>query len=139
MELGLLQRAVAKRIGVDVTTIRNWELGHTEPAIHEMPRIVDFLGFVPHPAPWSFGERVALARRLLGLSRDALAKRLRVDPSTVWRWENGRSRPSFTLQDRLKSVLCALEAPVGRPKVSDPLDLALEVSRGRRAVVGPMT
>ena len=42
----------------------------------------------PHrtASPSSFGERLTLARWLLGLSRDAFAKQLGVDPSTVWRW-----------------------------------------------------
>jgi len=33
-------------------------------------------------------------RQKLGWSRAYLARKLRVNPSTVWRWETGRSRVS---------------------------------------------
>jgi transcriptional regulator with XRE-family HTH domain len=43
LDLGLLQREVAERVGVDETTILNWEKGRTEPAKRMRSRILIFL------------------------------------------------------------------------------------------------
>jgi transcriptional regulator with XRE-family HTH domain len=44
LDLGLLQKDVAKIIGCDQTTILNWEKGHTHPRANQMPEVVKFLG-----------------------------------------------------------------------------------------------
>ena len=46
-ELGLLQREVAQRLGVDTASVTNWENGHTSPRLHLIPRIIEFLGYSP--------------------------------------------------------------------------------------------
>lgn len=43
------------------------------------------------PATWA--QYVTQLRQAAGMSRPALAVRLGVDPTTVWRWETGRQRP----------------------------------------------
>jgi len=70
-----------------------------------MPRIIAFLGYAPWTAPATFGEWLVMARRANGLSRGRLAKYLRVDQSTVFRWESGRCRPGALLLARVKAVL----------------------------------
>ena len=45
MELGLLQRDVAERIGTHVQTVCNWELGETSPALPRLPGVIGFLGY----------------------------------------------------------------------------------------------
>jgi len=45
MDGGLRQRDAARQIGVTAGTVRNWELGHTNPSLRAWPRILDFLGF----------------------------------------------------------------------------------------------
>ena len=44
LELGLLQRQAAARLGVNKWTLVNWEKGVTRPAIRFVPRIDEFLG-----------------------------------------------------------------------------------------------
>ncbi len=40
------------------------------------------------------GEKIKTYRRNLGLSQKALAKRLKIDPSTLALWEKGKGWPS---------------------------------------------
>jgi transcriptional regulator with XRE-family HTH domain len=47
LDLGLLQKKVAERIGCDTVTITNWELNHSSPELRFMPRIIAFLGYDP--------------------------------------------------------------------------------------------
>lgn len=54
-----------------------------------MPGIIKFLGYDPFPEPQTLGERLAAKRRMLGLSRKELAKRLGVDEETLARLETG--------------------------------------------------
>ena len=43
----MLQRQAADIIGVDETTIYNWENNRVEPAVRLIPRIIRFLGYSP--------------------------------------------------------------------------------------------
>ena len=44
LDLGILQRDVARQLEVNKDTVRNWELNRTKPAPPYLSRIVDFLG-----------------------------------------------------------------------------------------------
>jgi len=95
LELGLEQRELARQLGADEMTVCNWEKGRTFPSIRFLPRIVRFLGYVPFRLDsLSVGERLRLTRMLLGLSQRELARKLGVDPSTVRKWEAGKSAPA---------------------------------------------
>ncbi len=77
----------------------NWEKGRCEPSVSMIPRIVDFLGYCPYePPPETFGEKLAAARRRLGLTKSKLANRLGVDPGTLSRWEEGLKKPKGRLR-----------------------------------------
>jgi len=47
LELGLLQREVAERIGAAETTICNWERQRTAPTLSSIPKVLQFLAYVP--------------------------------------------------------------------------------------------
>jgi DNA-binding XRE family transcriptional regulator len=47
MDLHLLQREVADIIGVDKTTVFNWETQGMEPSVRAIPGIIRFLGYKP--------------------------------------------------------------------------------------------
>ena len=47
LELGLLQKQVAEQLGVDETTIYKWENHRSAPVIRVLPKIIQFLGYVP--------------------------------------------------------------------------------------------
>jgi transcriptional regulator with XRE-family HTH domain len=105
LDLRLLQKQVAELCRVDTTTVTNWELGHTQPAIRQLPAILGFLGSVPFGAGAGLPDQLRHARRLLGLSQEALARQLGVDESTVWKWELGRSRPIRRYRQLLERFL----------------------------------
>jgi transcriptional regulator with XRE-family HTH domain len=92
LDLGLLQKEVAEKIGVDKTTINNWERQRREPEIRFIARIIEFLGYDPIPEPESFPEKLKAYRLRLGLSQRKLAAKLGIDPSTVQGWEKGCGR-----------------------------------------------
>ena len=50
LDLKLLQKQVADRIGVHELTITNWERNATVPAIRHIPAIIRFLGYDPLPS-----------------------------------------------------------------------------------------
>ncbi len=64
----LLQREVADQIGVDTTSVFNWEAGITAPAIGYVPAIIEFLGYNPLPEGRTLGERLVRHRTTLGTS-----------------------------------------------------------------------
>jgi transcriptional regulator with XRE-family HTH domain len=90
LDIGLLQKQVAAQVGVDTTTVFNWESNATSPQIHVLPQVIRFLGYNPLPAPESLAGRLVLTRKLLmGLTQQEMAKRLRIDPTTLGRIERG--------------------------------------------------
>ena len=64
LDLGLLQREVAERIGVTADTITNWELARTEPGIRCLVAIIDFLGYVPFSRGETFPEKLNAYRMM---------------------------------------------------------------------------
>jgi len=83
-------------------TVNNWETNRKSPQLRFVPRIVEFLGYVPYDTqPQALGKRIVLWRRTLGLTQREAAQRLGVDPSTLGRWERNEGRPSKKLLERL--------------------------------------
>jgi transcriptional regulator with XRE-family HTH domain len=105
LDLQLLQKQVAEQIGVDETTITNWEGNASHPAIRYRPAIIAFLGYDPQPDAESLPERLATARRRLGLSQRKMASKLGVDPATLVGWEAGRHQPTGKSLDLIVRVL----------------------------------
>ncbi|MFA6198546.1 MAG: recombinase family protein [Patescibacteria group bacterium] len=107
LDLGLFQREVALRIGVDKTTVFNWEAGTASPNLRAIPGVVRFLGYDPRQAPGiaDLGRQILHLRQGQGLSMDALADLLGVDPSTVRGWERRGHRPGPRFHARLVDVL----------------------------------
>src|SRR5439155_25651211 len=108
---GLLRRAVAQELGVDVATFLNWETNKVEPLARLVPRIVRFLGYHPWRPPGSVADWLRTARRALGLTQRELGWLLRVDPATVPSWEAGRHRPTRKLMAGLRKALADAKVP----------------------------
>src|SRR2546425_7530390 len=49
LDLGLHQKAAAARIGIDGTTVGNWENARTEVEVRFYPALIQFLGYNPVP------------------------------------------------------------------------------------------
>lgn len=94
LDLGLKREVVADLLRVSPESLTNWEKGHTEPQDRFVPAILAFLGDPPLPDPQTFGERVALSRIRLGLTKRSLAPHLHMDRTTIGKWEQGLLTPS---------------------------------------------
>jgi transcriptional regulator with XRE-family HTH domain len=105
LDLGLLQRQVAERLGVSEASVWQWENNRTAPQVRFLPAILAFLGENPYPEASTFAEWVVAGRRRLGFSRRRLAVELAVDESTVKRWEDGRGRPLTVSPVGLRAIL----------------------------------
>lgn len=106
LELGMLQRELAKAIGVCEDTITGWENGRSVPQIRNMPAIATFLGYVPLEASYgSFENRIRRYRLLKGLSCRALGAILGVDGTTVSSWENGEVNSSAEAYENLQAII----------------------------------
>lgn len=108
--LKMLQREVAEQLGVDKTTVFNWEANTANPGIDYMPGIIRFLGYNPLPAANGRGERLLRHRTSLRLTQEDAARHLGVDPSTLAKWERGEREPTGVLLGRVKRFLCDEEA-----------------------------
>ena len=85
------QKDVAEQVGVDVTTVRNWEGNRTAPDFRAMPAIIEYLGYNPMPEPESAAVRLVWHRTSLGLSQEEAARQMGVDPGTLARFERGEN------------------------------------------------
>jgi transcriptional regulator with XRE-family HTH domain len=107
LELGLFQAQVASILGVDESTVTNWEKNRTSPTLRSMPKIIDFLGYDPMPRhSETLGEKLLQYRKSCGLSQKELAKRIGIDPATLSMLEREKGR-CLTLV--LKKVAAFLE------------------------------
>ena len=109
LDLGLLQKEVADKLGAEETTIYNWETNRTSPRVRFIPKIIAFLGYAPYDTQsGTLGKRIVTLRRAMGLTQKELARRLIVDASTLGRWEREEGRPSKKLMPRVKAIFAAL-------------------------------
>ena len=103
LELGLFQSAVAKALGVNTSTVTNWEKHHSEPMLWIIPKVIEFLGYKPELlATQTLGERIKAYRQLRGLSEKELAEQLGIDSATLGRWERDECKPKSKLKKDLK-------------------------------------
>jgi transcriptional regulator with XRE-family HTH domain len=93
LDQGLLQREVGDLIGVDKTTIYNWENGRIEPDIRYLPKIIEFLGYVPFECPDDVFGRLSYFRRIKGLTIDELGALMGRDPKQLSDWLRGKKKP----------------------------------------------
>jgi transcriptional regulator with XRE-family HTH domain len=94
LDLNIPQKEVAKHLQATVYTVRNWEKNRSNPSLPFIPKIIQFLGYVPYDTQTQdFGKKIATSRRLLGLSQKDLARLIGVDPCTIRSWEKSKHRP----------------------------------------------
>jgi site-specific DNA recombinase len=107
--LKLIQRQVANQLGVNVSSLRNWEANRSEPAVEFMPAIVKFLGYNPLPPGTTWAERLVNGRTAAGLTQRESAQRIGVDQGTLARWERGEREPTGAFAVRTTRFLATLE------------------------------
>jgi transcriptional regulator with XRE-family HTH domain len=105
LALKMLQKDVAEQIGVNKTSVFNWEANTSAPEIRYMPAIIDFLGYDPLRAAKSWGERLVRHRTTLGMTQKEAARRLGVDQGTLAKWERGEREPAGAFLVRVNGFL----------------------------------
>ena len=83
----------------------HWELNYRAPKIQYVPKIIDFLGYVPFSMGESFPEKLKAYRKLCGLTQQQLADALGVVLPTVQTWEAGIHEPMPKMQERVEKIL----------------------------------
>ena len=113
---------MSERLGVNKDSIYYWETGRYKPSLRVIPKIIQFLGYMPYDtSSMAFGERIVTMRRSLGLGREELAEGLGVDESTLRDWEHGRRRPLKRNVEKLAGIVTPHAYPIsggeteGRP------------------------
>ncbi len=96
LDLNLYQSDVAKIINVTTDCITNWELNRNKPEIRYIPKIISFLGY----SPIIEQNKIKQYRIEKGLTQKGFARILEIDPSTLGRIEERKSR--ITNKVRLK-------------------------------------
>ena len=103
--LKMHQREVADELGVDKTSVFNWEANTSAPEIRYMPAIIRFLGYNPRPAAKGWRERLVWHRTTLGITQKAASRRIGVGQGTLAKWERGERGPQGRFLDRVKRFL----------------------------------
>jgi transcriptional regulator with XRE-family HTH domain len=87
LTLKLLQKDITRDWKFSKETYANYEKDKTLPVISHWPAILSFLGYDPNQTPETLGEKLRAKRRAMGLSKKKLASTLKVDETTITRWE----------------------------------------------------
>jgi DNA-binding XRE family transcriptional regulator len=115
LDLKLLQKEVAEKIGVDETSIYYWENNRVKPSLTYIPKIIEFLGYIPfNTKSNNLREQIITYRRLQGLTQKKLANLLKVEMTTIGHWERGEHWPSKQLLDKLISLFTSLPASTSK-------------------------
>jgi transcriptional regulator with XRE-family HTH domain len=113
LDLKLLQRQVGQPLGVDASTVWNWEQGRSHPELRYLPAIISFLSYDPRPKPASLTKQLVWFRQGQGWTQSRLAEVLHVDPTTLGRWELGKKAPWGAYIERVAALL-ELDCTVGK-------------------------
>jgi transcriptional regulator with XRE-family HTH domain len=105
LELKLLQKDVAKQLGVCQPSVYNWEANRSQPDIRYIPAIIQFLGYDPLPSVEGLGAQLVQRRIALGLSQKEAARRIGVDPGTLARRERDEREPAGKFAEAVERFL----------------------------------
>jgi transcriptional regulator with XRE-family HTH domain len=121
LDLGLLQREVAEKLGVDKDSVYHWEKNQYAPSLRVIPRIIQFLDYEPFDySAMSLGERIVSRRWVRGISQEEMAHELGVDAATLRRWERGEGKPLKEHVERVNSLFDRSASPSVSNLCSEP-------------------
>ncbi|MHB1459553.1 MAG: helix-turn-helix domain-containing protein [Armatimonadota bacterium] len=106
IDLNITQEQVAKIIGASGNAVFAWENNQNSPRIMFVPKIIEWLGYVPNVdmSSMSYGDRIVALRRTLGISQGEIASQLKVGTGTIRRWERNETVPNRSQLDALDSI-----------------------------------
>jgi site-specific DNA recombinase len=101
--------ALAAHFGVTANRLVQWEQLNAVPSAKYIPRIIDYLGFIPWCrtpyAQETLGEAIRAARELCGLNQVALSQLTKVSQAMISALELGQTGMSQKLFDKLENSL----------------------------------
>ena len=92
-------------IGVSECTVYNWENRGIEPGIKHMPKIIEFLGYVPFDCLRDVLGRLSYFKKIKGLSFFKLGKLMGRDPDQLSIWLSHYQKPNLRNLDDINSFL----------------------------------
>lgn len=114
----MLQKEIAAKLQTTVCTYRGWERNQRNPSHRYIPRIVQFLGYIPFDTEFeNLGQKIHAYRQFTGLRQKDLACLLGVDPSTIYHWEKGKHKPERRLLKELAAFFAVNKAPNFEPAI----------------------
>ncbi|MDP2886817.1 MAG: helix-turn-helix transcriptional regulator [Ignavibacteria bacterium] len=109
LELGLFQKDVAQILGVDESTVTNWEKNRTTPMLWALPKIIEFLDYDPSFGdPSTLGGRLLRYRKYQGMTQKELSKQIGIDPSTIGRLEKNRGECLPSVLEKVGAFLLSI-------------------------------
>ena len=114
--LHITRTELARAMGVSVSTVVAWELGHRRPRAQQLPILAEALEVpvteltdaLPVGELSALGQLIRSRAAQLGLRLGEIASRADVDESTLSRWLHGHRTPALSSLSRLA---VALELP----------------------------
>lgn len=70
--------------------ISAWEMKPVEPTVKHIPKIIEFLGYIPFERGDTLGKRITNYRKTFGLSHYQFAQKLGVAPCRIMNWEHDK-------------------------------------------------
>ncbi len=103
--LGLTIKNVADKLGVNESTVRNWEANRRHVSLGYRRRVQEFLGVCPYDASLLWAQRLKERREFFGITRKGLAKMFDVDEHTVSAWEERSQPPTVSNMEKISTFL----------------------------------
>jgi len=104
---GLTKLAAAKRLGVCVDVVGQWERGEHAPRIRYHPAIIDFLGTDEWLEGRTLADRIRKCRARKGWTQAGFGQQIGVSERTITRWERGFA-PTAAMCGRVERMLADL-------------------------------
>ena len=102
----LFQKDVAEIIGVNISSIENWEIKRSNPNVSFYPKIFKFLGYcvIQYVPDGGYKQTLWNYRFQLGISIEELARKIGVDGRTIANLNTG-GHVSLITEWKMKSFL----------------------------------
>lgn len=106
IEKRLLQKDIARILGVCEDTVTGWETRSKNPMMCQMPGIFQMLGCFPiHFSVETFGGKITFYRYLKGITPKEFGLLVGADASTVRAWEANKNSPHMQRKKIIENII----------------------------------
>ncbi|MBI3587257.1 MAG: helix-turn-helix transcriptional regulator [Ignavibacteriales bacterium] len=104
----MTQLTASQILGVDEMTLCNWENKRSNPMLHLLPKLIEFLGYDPMIVKTkTVGERILQYRKSRGITQKELARQIGIDPPTLSRLGREKKGVFPHILEKVSSFLTA--------------------------------